>query len=137
MVVLLLSQLCIIWTFTVKRFLFEQVPCHSCLTGFTQVARKSLLGQIFFRIFCKCAHVHSKNLSTKSFHKILLSAFRGALTNCFSTIFKFGQISKLKMGLTFRKIIKLQNPTNMQIYNNVSRNSVELYQRSCTEKLFL
>ena len=42
--------------------------------------------------------------TTAKFHKILLSGFRGvALTNCFSRIFHFGQISKFKQGVTPRK----------------------------------
>ena len=41
---------------------------------------------------------------TTKFHEILLSSFREvALTNSFSSIFHFGQISKLKKGVTPRK----------------------------------
>ena len=40
---------------------------------------------------------------TTKFHEILLSDFSGvALTNCNSSIFHFGQISKLKKGVTLR-----------------------------------
>ena len=48
--------------------------------------------------------VHIKSFKTTKFHEILLSGFRGvALTNCFSSIFHFGQISKFKKGVIPRK----------------------------------
>ena len=41
---------------------------------------------------------------TTKFQEILLSGFRGVtLTNCFSSIFHFGQISKFRKGVTQRK----------------------------------
>ena len=39
-----------------------------------------------------------------------------ALTNCFRSIFHLGQISKLKKGVTPRKIIELKFPVDMRIY---------------------
>ena len=60
--------------------------------------------QIWIRITCGFAHLHIKSFITTKFYKILLSGFRGvALTNCFSSIFHFGQISKFKKGVTPRK----------------------------------
>ena len=54
---------------------------------------------------------------TTKFHEILLSGFRGvALTNCFSIIFHFGQISKFKKGVTLRKKIESKFPVDMHIY---------------------
>ena len=48
--------------------------------------------------------VHIKSFKTTKFHEILLSGFRGvALTNCFSSIFHFGPISKFKKGVIPRK----------------------------------
>ena len=46
-------------------------------------------------------HIYiSAFLSTTKFYETLLSGFRGvALINCFSKIFNFGQISKLKKGI--------------------------------------
>ena len=56
------------------------------------------------RNFCGYAHLHIESFITTKFHEILLSRFRGvALTNCFSSIFHFGQISKFKKGVTPRK----------------------------------
>ena len=58
-------------------------------------------------ISCEYAYVQSMSLSTKRFSKILLSDFRGvAQTNCFSSIFNFGQISKFKRIVTPRKNIE-------------------------------
>ena len=52
-----------------------------------------------------------------TFHDFLLGTFRGvALTNWFSSIFNFGQISKFKRGITLRKKIQSEFPVNMHIY---------------------
>ena len=57
--------------------------------------------KIYIKISCKYAHLQSLSFITTKFHKILLSAFKGiALTNCFSRIFNFGQISTFKRGIT-------------------------------------
>ena len=54
---------------------------------------------------------------TTKFYEILLSGFRGvALTNCFSSIFYFGQISKFKKGVTPSKEIESKFPVDMRIY---------------------
>ena len=51
-------------------------------------------------IFCKYAHVHSLSTWTIKLHEMLLSSFRGVvLTNFFSCIFYFSQISKFKRGI--------------------------------------
>ena len=55
--------------------------------------------------------------TTTKFHELLLSGFRGVvLTNGFSTIFYFGQISKFKKGVTPRKEIESKFPVDMRIY---------------------
>ena len=54
---------------------------------------------------------------TTKFQENLLSSFRGvALTNCFSSILYFGQISKFKKGVTPRKRIESKFPVDMHIY---------------------
>ena len=81
---------------------------------------------------------------TTKFLEILLSSFRGiALTNCFSNIFHFGQISNFKKGVIPRKKMKSIScgyaylHMNYVLHNyNVSRNSIERFQRSCADKLF-
>ena len=79
---------------------------------------------------------------TTKFHEILLSGFRGvALTNCFSSIFHFGQISKFKKGVIQREKKMNQNflwicaSTHYVLRSyKVSRNSVERFQRSCADR---
>ena len=52
------------------------------------------------------------------FHKILLSCFKElALTNYFSSISNFGQISKFKSGIIPRKNIESKFPANIHIYS--------------------
>ena len=53
--------------------------------------------------------LHINSFITTKFRKILLSGFRGvALTNCFSSIFHFDQISKFKKGvIPSKKWIKI------------------------------
>ena len=53
---------------------------------------------------------------TTKFREILLSSFRGvALTNCFSSFFHFGQISKFKKGVApWKNWVKF--PVEMHIY---------------------
>ena len=79
------------------------------------------------------------------FHQILLSSFRGQLTNCFSSIFHFGKISRYKRGMTPRKNNESEFRPNIQICTSthhvlqnykVSLNSVKQFKRSCTVKLF-
>ena len=54
---------------------------------------------------------------TKKFQDILFSGFRGvALTNCFSSIFHFRQISKFKKSLIQRKKMESKFPVDMHIY---------------------
>ena len=54
---------------------------------------------------------------TITFHEILFSGFRGvALTNCFSIIFHFVQISKFKKGVTPRQKMESKFPVDMRIY---------------------
>ena len=62
------------------------------------------------------------------------------LTNCFSSIFRFGQIFKFKKVVTPRKKIESKFPvasasTHYVLHKyKVSWNSVERFQRSCADK---
>ena len=78
---------------------------------------------------------------TTKFQEILLSGFRGvALTNCFSSIFNFGQISKFKKGVTPKKklnqnLLWICTSTHYILHNyQVTWNSVEQFQRNCANK---
>ena len=56
---------------------------------------------------------------TTKFHDILLSGFRGvALTNCFSIIFHFHQISKFKKGVIQRQKNWIKISVDMHIYTS-------------------
>ena len=79
--------------------------------------------------------------TSKKFHEILLSGFRGiVLTNSFSSISHFGQISKFKKDVIPRKKLNqnflwICGYTHDVLHNYiVSRNSVEWYQRSGADK---
>mgnify|MGYP003683400481 CR=1 FL=1 len=79
-------------------------------------------------------------INTK-FQEILLSGFIGvALTNYFSSIFHFGQISKFKRGVTpiknFNQNFLWICASTHYVFHNykVSRNSFERFQRSCANK---
>ena len=85
--------------------------------------------------------LHINSFITTKFHKILLSGFRGvALTNCFSSIFHFGQISKFKKSVTPRKktnqnFLWICTSTHYVLqFHEVIRNSVERFQRGCADK---
>ena len=101
------------------------------------VTRRKKLNQNFLWY----AHLHGMPITTTKFHEILLSGFRGvALTNCFSSIFHFGQISKFKTGVTPRNELN-QNflwicASIHYVFHHykVSWNSVERFQRSCADK---
>ena len=55
--------------------------------------------------------------SLLQFQEILLSGFRGvALTNCFSSIFHFRQISKFKKSVIQRKKMESKFSVDMHIY---------------------
>ena len=69
-------------------------------------------------ISCKNAYQHIMSLITTKFHAILLSGFNGVvLTNCFSSIFHFRQISKIKKSVIQRKKMESKFPVDMHIYN--------------------
>ena len=54
---------------------------------------------------------------TTKFHAILLSGFSGVvLTNCFSSMFHYRQISKFKKDVTPRKKMESKFPVDMHIY---------------------
>ena len=56
------------------------------------------------RIFCEYAHLHIMSFITTKFHEILFRGFWGVvLRNCYSSLFNFDQISKLKNGIASRK----------------------------------
>ena len=91
---------------------------------------------------CRYAHLQIMSITTK-FQEILLSGFRGvALTSCFSSIFHFRQVllSGFKKSVTPRKKNEIKiscgcTSTHYVLHNyKVSRNSVERFQRSCTNK---
>ena len=93
-------------------------------------------------ISCKNAYLHIMSVITTKFHAILLSGFSEVvLTNCFSSIFHFRQISKLKKGVNMRKkwnqnFLWICISTHYVLHNyKVSQNSVEPFQRSCANKL--
>ena len=82
--------------------------CFSSIFNFSQISKfqKGHYSQKknWSRIFCGYAHLQIKSFITTKFHEILLSGFRGvALTNCFSSIFHFGQISKFKQAVIPRE----------------------------------
>ena len=70
---------------------------------------------------------------TTKFHAILLSGFSGVvLTNCFSSIFHFRQISKFKKGHCSQNFLWICTSTHYVLhYYRVSGNSAERFQRSC------
>ena len=71
----------------------------------------------WIKITCGYAHLHIMSFITTTFQEILLRSFRGvALTNCFSSIFHFCQISKFKKCVTPRKRIESKFPVDMHIY---------------------
>ena len=95
---------------TVSRNSFEriQLSCADELFHFGQISKfkKGHYSQEkkLIRIFCGYAHLHIMSFITTKFQEILLSGFRGvALTNCFSSILNFGQISKFKKGVPPKK----------------------------------
>ena len=62
------------------------------------------------------AHLYIKSFITSKF-QTLLNGFRWvALTNCFSSIVYFGQISKLKKGVILRKKNESKFPVDMHIW---------------------
>ena len=71
----------------------------------------------WIKISCGYTHLHMMSFIITTFLEILLSGFRGSvLTNCFSSIVHFGQISKFKKGVTPREIIESKFPLEMSIY---------------------
>ena len=69
------------------------------------------------KMSCGYAHLHIMSFINTKFQEILLSAFRGvALTNCFTSIFHFRQISKFKKSVIQRKTMKSKFPVDIHIY---------------------
>ena len=100
--------------------------------------------QEFYPSSIKCwsgyAHLHIMPFITKKFQEILLSGLRGVvLTNCFSSIFHFGQISKFKKGVIPEKN-ESKSPLNIYMVCPSQLQSFmkffERLQRSCADKLF-
>ena len=121
--------------------------CFSSIFHFRQISKfkKGHCSQKknWIRISYGYAHLHIMSFITTKFQEILFSGFRGvALTNCFSSIFHFGQISKFKKGVIQRnklnqKFLWICTSTHYVLhYYKVSGNSVERFQRSCADKLF-
>ena len=106
--------------------------CFSSIFHFGQMSKfkKGVIPRKkWIKITCVYAHLHGMSFTAKKFHEILLSGFREvALTNCFSNIFHFGQISKLRKGRNFERKkeikIELKFPVEMRICTlyKVSRN---------------
>ena len=72
---------------------------------------------MYLKIFCGHADLHIMSFINTKFQEILLSGFRGvALTNCFSSIFHFGQISKFKKGKLQEKKMESKFPVDMHIF---------------------
>ena len=68
-------------------------------------------------ISCGYAYLHIMSFITTKYHAILLSGFSGGvLTNCFSSIFHFCQISKFKKRVIQRKNTESKFPVDMHIY---------------------
>ena len=68
-------------------------------------------------ISCINAYLHIMSFIITKFHAILLRGFSGVvLTNCFSSIFHFRQISKFKKGVNPRKKMESKFPVDMHIY---------------------
>ena len=87
------------------------------LIKFLSSRRASFRPKKWIKISCGYAHLHDMFFITTKFQEILLNGFREvALTNCFSSIFHFGQISKLKKGVILRKKIESTFPVYMHIY---------------------
>ena len=71
----------------------------------------------WIKISCGYAYVHIMSFITTEFQEILSSSFRGvAMTNCFSSVFHFWQISKLTKGATPRKKNESKFHVDMHIY---------------------
>ena len=69
------------------------------------------------RISCEYSHVHSMHTLIIKLPEILLSGFRwDALTNCFSSMFNFGQTFRFKWGIIPRNKIESQFSANLRIY---------------------
>ena len=111
---------------------------HKIILAKVQKGYKFLLKKI------KSAYLHIMSFITIKFNEILLSGFSGVvLTNCFSSIFHFLQISKFKKGHCSQKkklnqnVLWICTSTHyVLLYYKVSGNSVERFQRSCADELF-
>ena len=65
----------------------------------------------------KNAYLHIMSFITTKFHAILLRVFSEVvLTNCFSSIFHFHQISKFKKGINPRKKMESKFLVDMHMY---------------------
>ena len=95
--------------------------CFSSIFHFGQISKFKkgviLRKKNWIKISCGYAHLHIMTFITIKFQEILMSGFsRVALTNCFNSIFHFGQISKFKKGITPWKKIESKFPVDMRIY---------------------
>ena len=102
------------------------------LAKFQSSKRPFLREKKRIKISCGHAFLYIMFLKTTKCQEILLRGFRGfALTNCFSCIFHFGQVSKFKKGVIPRKNW-FKFPVDMHIHmvcpsQQVSGNSVERF----------
>ena len=77
------------------------------------------------------AHLHIMSFITTKFLEILLSGFREvALTNFFTSIFHFRQISKFKKSVTPRKKMESKFLVNMHIYT-LGPSSLQSFTKFC------
>ena len=84
------------------------------------------------KISCKYTDLHIISFISTKFHGILLSGFRGvALTNCSSSIFNFGKISKFKKGVFPRKKNDSKFPVDMHIYM-IWRSQLQRFTKFCS-----
>ena len=126
-----------------RAYLIEQLLCHLCCTGFTKVAQNCIIfwpkysqKKNHIWISCDYAHVLITTISTAKFRKFLLSGLEEM--RCFSSIFNVGQISMFKRACPSKQnFLWICTSTQyvLHIYK-VSRNSVELFHKSCANKLF-
>ena len=108
-------ECCIQWQALDRKLVSSEL--HKIILAKVQKGYKLLLKKDQISISCINAYLHIKSFITTKFHKILMSSFREVeLTNCFSSIFQFGQISKFKKGIILIKKMESKFPVDMHIY---------------------
>ena len=99
--------------------------CFSSIFHFGQTSKlkKGVIPRKnWIKINCGYAHLHIMSFVTTKFRENLLSDFiRVALTNCFSSIFHFDQISKFKTGVIPREKIESKFPVAINECTNFKK----------------